>query len=59
MDNQYERWTKRFYGVATKYLPNYPNWFIFLEKRKQSSQKAIDRAKIVLSNVGVLMDYGQ
>ncbi|KAA6320155.1 hypothetical protein EZS27_030035 [termite gut metagenome] len=57
MDNQYERWMKRFCGVATKYLPNYLNWFIFLEKMKQSSQKAMDMAKIVLSNVGALMDY--
>ncbi|KAA6330457.1 hypothetical protein EZS27_020839 [termite gut metagenome] len=57
MDNQYERWMKRFVGVVTKYLPNYLNWFIFLEKLKQSSQKAIEMAKIVLSNAGALMDY--
>ncbi|KAA6332867.1 hypothetical protein EZS27_018659, partial [termite gut metagenome] len=57
MDNQYERWMKRFVGVATKYLPNYLNWFIFLEKMKKSSQKVINMAKIVLSNVGALMDY--
>ncbi|KAA6343551.1 hypothetical protein EZS27_008764 [termite gut metagenome] len=57
MDNQYERRMKRFVGVATKYLPNYPNWFIFLEKMKQSSQKAMNMAKIVLSNAGALMDY--
>ncbi|KAA6332695.1 hypothetical protein EZS27_018833 [termite gut metagenome] len=57
MDNQYECWMKRFVGVATKYLPNYLNWFIFLEKLKQSSQKAIEMAKMVLSNAGALMDY--
>ncbi|KAA6303950.1 hypothetical protein EZS27_044409, partial [termite gut metagenome] len=57
MDNQYERWMKRFVGVATKYLHNYLNWFIFLEKMKHSSQKAMDMAKIVLSNAGALMDY--
>ncbi|KAA6319844.1 hypothetical protein EZS27_030309 [termite gut metagenome] len=57
MDNQYERWMKRFVGVATKYLPNYLNWFIFLEKMKKSSQKAMDMAKMVLSNAGALMDY--
>jgi hypothetical protein len=43
--------------VATKYLPNYLNWFIFLEKMKKSSQKAMDMAKMVLSNPGALMDY--
>ncbi|KAA6316071.1 hypothetical protein EZS27_033568 [termite gut metagenome] len=57
MDNQYERWIKRFVGVATKYLPNYLNWFIFLEKMKKSSQKAMETAKIVLSNIAALMDY--
>jgi len=30
--NRYERWIKRFYGVSTKYLPQYQNWFISLEK---------------------------
>ncbi|KAA6338822.1 hypothetical protein EZS27_013210 [termite gut metagenome] len=57
MDNQYERRMKRFVGVATKYLPHYLNWFIFLEKLKQSSQKAMDMVRMVLSNAGALMDY--
>ncbi|MBT9150896.1 MAG: hypothetical protein DDT40_01075 [candidate division WS2 bacterium] len=36
LDNRYERWIKGFYGIATKYLENYLNWFVFLEKVKKS-----------------------
>ena len=36
--NKYERWIKPFYDVSTKYLPNYLNWFIMMEKLKNSSQ---------------------
>lgn len=32
LDNRYERWIKPFYGVATKYLSQYLNWFVFIQK---------------------------
>ena len=34
IDNHYERWVKGFYGLASKYLENYLNWFVFLERVK-------------------------
>ena len=34
IDNHYERWVKEFYGLASKYLENYLNWFVFLERVK-------------------------
>lgn len=30
---------KRFNGVSTKYLQNYLNWFLALEKVKMSTEK--------------------
>ena len=35
LDNLYKRLIKPFYGIVTKYLPQYLNWFIFLEKMKK------------------------
>lgn len=57
IDNQYERWIQRFYGVATKYLPQYLNWFIFLQKIKKSVDPIIDMAKLVASNTGAIGIY--
>jgi hypothetical protein len=57
LDNRYERWIKRFYGVATKYLANYLHWFICLEKLKKSLQGATDMARIILSNSKAIADY--
>ena len=45
IDNRYERWVKRFYGVSTKYLSQYLNWFVFLEKVKKSRTQTLDLAK--------------
>jgi transposase-like protein len=57
IDNRYERWVSRFYGVATKYLRNYLSWFVFLEKMKQSAKKAFDLAKIAVANVAAMTNY--
>ncbi len=51
LNNLYERWVKMFYGVATKYLNHYLNWFIFLEKMKKSISPINDLAKIVVLNI--------
>ncbi len=32
-------WMKPFNGVATKYLQNYMNWFMILERIKNSNQR--------------------
>jgi len=54
MDNLYERWIKPFYGVATKYLPQYLNWFVFLEEVKNSKNPIIDLARTVMSNTSAI-----
>jgi len=54
IDNRYERWVKRFYGTATKYLDNYLNWFVFLEKIKKSLQPIDDFAKVIVSNIDAI-----
>jgi hypothetical protein len=43
--------------VATKYLRNYLNWFVFLEKVKRSAMKAFGLAKVAVANVAAMTDY--
>lgn len=57
IDNLYERWIKPFYGVATKYLPQYLNWFVFLEKTKKSADRLNEFARVVMSNSNAIRDY--
>lgn len=57
IDNRYERWMKRFYGVATKYLENYLNWFILLESLKKSVTPINDFAKVVAANMDTINKY--
>jgi len=57
LDNLYERWIKPFYGVATKYLPQYLNWFVFLEKMKKSVDPLMDLSKVIMSNTNAIKTY--
>lgn len=57
LDNLYERWIKPFYGVATKYLPQYLNWFVFLEKTKKSANPIMDFARVVMSNTNAVKAF--
>jgi len=57
MDNLYERWIKPFYGVATKYLPQYLNWFVFLERVKNSKNPILDLARAVMSNTSAIKSF--
>lgn len=57
LDNLYERWIKPFYGVATKYLPQYLNWFVFLEKTKKSANPILAFARAIMSNTNAIMDF--
>jgi transposase-like protein len=57
IDNRYERWVKGFYGVATKYLGNYLNWFVFLEKVKKSLTPITDLAKVITANTSAIKNY--
>jgi transposase-like protein len=57
MDNLYERWIKPFYGVATKYLSQYLNWFVFLEKVKNSKNPIMDMARVMMSNTNAIKSF--
>jgi transposase-like protein len=57
IDNRYERWIKPFYGVSTKYLSGYLNWFVFLQKIKNSSSQVVDIAKAMIKNVMAINTY--
>lgn len=57
LDNRYERWVKGFYGVSTKYLSSYLNWFVFLQKVRGSAVKARELAKCVVGNVVAIRIY--
>jgi hypothetical protein len=55
--NRYERWIKRFYGVSTKYLQQYLNWFISLEKIRGSLQPVEEFAKTLCLNNEAIKRY--
>ena len=57
MDNLYERWVKQYYGVATKYLEQYLNLFIFTEKSKKSKDPIVDLIKNIVSNMQAQRHY--
>jgi len=57
IDNLYERWIKPFYGVSTKYLSGYLNWFVFLQKIKNSRSQVVDIAKVMVGNVKAINTY--
>ena len=57
IDNRYERWIKPFYGVSTKYLSGYLNWFVFLQKVKNSRSQVVDIAKTIIKNVMAINMY--
>jgi transposase-like protein len=59
IDNRYERWVSKFYGIATKYLQNYLNWFMFVEKSKKSLQPIKDLAKEIVMNIESKAEYFQ
>jgi len=57
LDNLYERWIKPFYGVATKYLAQYLNWFVFLQKNKGVVNPVKELANAIMSNTNAIKDY--
>ncbi len=57
LDNLFERWLKPFYGVATKYLPKYLNWFVYLQKMKKSTNPIGDYAKVIMTNIQAVIEY--
>lgn len=57
MAQRLRRWMRKFNGVATKYLQNYLNWFLVLEKLKDSSQKMTSIAGFALSTNQAWFDF--
>lgn len=57
LDNRYERWVSKFYGIATKYLANYMNWFIFQESIKKSMNPFDDLIKAIATNNETIESY--
>ncbi len=50
LDNKMERWFKKFWGVATKYLQGYLNWFKIEEKLKNSENILYEFITILVSS---------
>ncbi len=50
MDMRLRKWMGQFNGVATKYLQNYLNWFLVLEKVKNSTLKLQSMATIAFTS---------
>lgn len=43
------QWMDRFNGVSTKYLQNYMNWFLILERLKNTTNKSVKFLTLALS----------
>jgi hypothetical protein len=50
MNHRLNSFLNSFHGVATKYLQNYMNWFLMLEKIKDSTKRIATIARIALSS---------
>ena len=43
--------------MSTKYLSGYLNWFVFLQKIKNSRSQVVDIAKVIVGNVKAINTY--
>ena len=59
MDMRLRKFMDSFNGVATKYLQNYLNWFLVLEKIKNSTSKITTVAAIAFASNSAWYDYKQ
>ena len=59
MDMRLRKFMESFNGVATKYLQNYLNWFLVLEKIKNSTSKMATVATIAFASNTVWYEYKQ
>jgi transposase-like protein len=59
MDMRLRKFMDSFNGVATKYLQNYLNWFLVLEKIKNSTNKITNVALIALASNSAWMEFKQ
>ena len=59
MDRRLRKFMESFNGVATKYLQNYLNWFLVLEKIKHSTSKMAKVAAIAFASNSAWYEYKQ
>lgn len=59
MDMRLRKFMDSFNGVATKYLQNYLNWFLVLEKIKNSTSKMAMVASLAFASNNVWYEYKQ
>jgi hypothetical protein len=59
MDMRLRKFMDSFNGVATKYLQNYLNWFLVLEKIKNSTSKMATVTAIAFASNSVWYEYKQ
>ena len=57
MDMRLRKFMESFNGVATKYLQNYLNWFLVLEKIKNKTNKMATLATIALASNQVWIQF--
>lgn len=57
MDMRLRKWMEQFNGVATKYLQNYLNWFLVLEKIKNSTIRLQNMAAIAFASNTAWMEF--
>lgn len=59
MDKRLREFMQSFNGVATKYLQNYLNWFLVLEKIKNNTKRMATVTAIALTSNTAWFDYKQ
>ena len=59
LDMSLRKFMESFNGVATKYLQNYLNWFLVLEKIKNSTSKMTTMAAIAFTSNSTWYEYKQ
>lgn len=59
MDQRLRKFMAGFQGVATKYLQNYLNWFLLLEKIKRSTQRMAMASAIAMASNTAWFHYKQ
>jgi hypothetical protein len=59
LDMRLRKFMDSFNGVATKYLQNYLNWFLVLEKMKSSTSKMTTLTAIAFASNSTWFEYKQ
>jgi hypothetical protein len=59
LDIRLRKFMSSFNGVATKYLQNYLNWFLVLEKIKNSTTKMATVTTIAFASNSAWFEYKQ